>query len=381
MPSIDPQSYQHPLDQSALRALKAIPGFTPLLKLYLKTFTERAFYVENNSSHIELSPRQIPEVYDLLPPICDKLGIPVPHLFLKNERSINAYTSNESDPFIVIHSGTLECCSPEVVAAIIGHECGHIASHHVLYHQMGDMILSGAMASIPLFGKFINTALKGAFLEWMRASELTADRAAALATGNFDYVVDMCVTLAGAYGKLELEINKQAFIDQALEYEQAVNQSFLKKYYEVTNYTLMEDHPRNAYRALEIVRWAQGGPQYQYCLDVIAGRVAAQIGPYNAQPLIDPAAGPAPAPVQPSLPAQPVSPQQGAAEQPVNIVIEENVTQVNEIVVVEEAAQQAQAETPADKPVVSVNFCGSCGTKVNEGSLFCESCGAKLPTN
>ena len=99
---INPYLFIHKDDQLALNALKAIPGFTPLVKAFMKFGSEEIFKIENMSSNLKLGPNQLPEYYNMLPPICNKLGIDIPDLYLKLDVNANAYTSGDTNPFIVI---------------------------------------------------------------------------------------------------------------------------------------------------------------------------------------------------------------------------------------------------------------------------------------
>lgn len=257
MPYIDASHYQHDLDRQALNALRSIPGFTPLLKAFMKVYDERIWFIQTKSTHVEITPHQLPEYYEMVPPICEKLGIDVPAIYLANDGTMNAYTTNESSPIIVINTGTLQNCSEDTIRAIFAHECGHIASHHVLYHNMGSLVLSGAAAVLPGVGGLISVGLQAAFLTWSRASEYTADRAAAIALGSADIVENMCLELAGGWESLDLNIDIELFMQQAVEYEQAIQGSTTNKIFEVLFHALEGTHPLNAYRALELRRWCQ----------------------------------------------------------------------------------------------------------------------------
>ena len=52
---------------------------------------------------------------------------------------------------IEISRKLLETSTDKSIEAVIAHECGHIACHHVLYSTMGSFILSGASAMINRF--------------------------------------------------------------------------------------------------------------------------------------------------------------------------------------------------------------------------------------
>ena len=143
--AINPDFYVHESDRVALKALKAIPGFTPLLKAFMKVWSEKQFFIQNMSTNLRLSDKQLSKYYNMLPPICEKLGIDVPELYLELDVVPNAYTSGDTKPFIVITSGLLETMPEELIPTVLAHECGHIACHHVLYRTMGNLILSQAI--------------------------------------------------------------------------------------------------------------------------------------------------------------------------------------------------------------------------------------------
>ena len=266
---VDPRVYIHDSDKKALEALKAIPGFTQLLKAFMKIWNERQFAVQNMSSNLKLGPDQMPEYYNMLPPICEKLGIEVPELYLTMDVVPNAYTSGETKPFIVMTSGLLDNIPKELIPTVLAHECGHIACHHVLYHTMGQMLLEGSLLGLNVLSGIDLTAialpLKTAFFHWMRCSEFSADRAAAVCDGSSENIVKMCMAFAG-YGKNnENEANAEAFMAQAVEYREMVDTDKWNKALEFMMLSTAT-HPLTAMRAYECNEW---------CKQEMFGRVSA----------------------------------------------------------------------------------------------------------
>lgn len=251
--AIDSSMYIHPLDNAALSALKAIPGFTPLLKGFMKVWSEKLFLVENMATNLRLSEKQLPKYYNMLPPICERLGIDVPDLFLSLDVNPNAYTAGDNKPFIVITSGLLETMPEELIPTVLAHECGHIACHHVLYSTMGQMILNGAIQNLEI-GALISLPLQLAFFHWMRCSELSADRAASIADGTGDKVVEMCARFAGFDMNICGELNLEAFLEQANDYVNMTEESKWTKTLEFLQYSQVT-HPLNAVRAYEANKW------------------------------------------------------------------------------------------------------------------------------
>ena len=250
---VNPYEFIHEEDARALNALKAIPGFDQLVKAFMKVFNEPSMKILNMSSKVRLSEEQCPRIYNLLIPICEKFGIPVPELYLELDRSPNAYTSGDTTIFITVTSGLLELMTDDEIQTILAHEVGHIVCHHVLYHTMGNIVLSGAAALLGV-GPLITTAISTAFSYWMRCSEFSADRAAAVFCGGPDRVVDVMVRLASGSKDVAAEINKEVFMQQASEYLHYVNDSKWNKILEF--FSLMDaDHPFLAVRAASICEW------------------------------------------------------------------------------------------------------------------------------
>ena len=250
---VDPQYFTHENDRKALDALKSIPGFNQLVKAFMKIYSERTMNIMNMSSKVRLSEAQCPRIYNLLPPICEKLGIPVPELYLEMDRVPNAYTYGDSRIFITVTSGLLEIMDEEEIQTVLAHECGHILCRHVLYHTVGKIILSGTAGLLGL-GPLVTTAMSTAYFYWSRCSEFSADRAAALFCGSSERVVTVMMRLAGGSKDLADEINTELFLQQAEEYKGYVSDSKWNKVLEFL--ALMNaTHPFLSVRAAAITEW------------------------------------------------------------------------------------------------------------------------------
>lgn len=257
-PSFTESVFVHESDRAALKALKAIPGFTTVFKAFMNVWSERQYRIQNMSSKIKLSEEQMPKYYNMLPPICEKLGIEVPDLYLELDVNPNAYTYGDTKPFITITSGLLETIPDELIPTILAHECGHIACHHTLYTTMGSAILNGASMVGNFFGlgKLVSLPLQIAFYYWMRCSEFSADRAAAVYVGNADSLTEVCMRLAGWDKDILAEASKDLFMKQALEYKEMIKSSKWDKTLEF--FALMKStHPFTAVRAYEIDQWVK----------------------------------------------------------------------------------------------------------------------------
>lgn len=251
---ISPNLYIHDSDRKALNALKSIPGFTQVFKAFMKVWSEKQYRIQNMSTNLRINENQLPEYYEMLPPICEKLGIKVPELYLELDGSPNAYTAGDTEPFIVITSGLLKCMPKELIPTVLAHECGHIACHHCLYTTMGQVILSEAIRYLGI-PEIAVMPVQSAFAYWMRCSEYSADRAAALCTSP-ESIIEMCLRFSGFEKDIKGVINLDEFMNQAAEYKSMMETSGWNKTLEFLMFS-QNDHPLNAVRAYECFQWAQ----------------------------------------------------------------------------------------------------------------------------
>lgn len=262
----NPESYRHELDQRAFDLLNSFPKFVKVCEVYLANYQEIVSKIDAMSNYIRLSERQLPEVYNLLPPICEKLGIEVPDLYyIKDKHKMNACTGGTTKPYILVTSKLVEELNAEQLSSVLAHECGHIACKHTLYHSMASYLIGGIdnspLGQIPIFRKLLTTNMIKALLFWYRCSELSADRAAVLCDGNANIFVDTLLKIKG----YDDNINRDEFINQALDLKEFINGSKSNKVMEQM-LNQGDSHPCLATRVYESYEWAKS-EQFQLIRD------------------------------------------------------------------------------------------------------------------
>lgn len=250
---IKASEFIHPEDAAALRQLESIPGFPAFVKKILSLGLEQMQYGVNMASAIRLSPTQLPEIYNHLPPICEKLGIDEPEFYLEMNPMPNAWTFGDTRIYITLTSGLLEMMDDEELDAIIAHECGHIICRHVLYHSIASYILSGA-DSLGVLGAF-TVPIQYAILYWYRKSELSCDRCSSIITSP-EVVSRVMARLAGGPKKLTENINMREWAKQADMYDEIRTDGMWNKALQLY-VTMGRDHPFNAVRVREILKWGE----------------------------------------------------------------------------------------------------------------------------
>ena len=250
---IKPAEFIHPEDVAALRQLENIPGFPALAKKIMAMGFEQLQYGLNMATAIRLSPTQLPKLYNHLPPICEKLGIPEPEFYLQMDPMPNAWTFGDTKIYITITSGLVEVMSDEELDAIIAHECGHILCRHVLYHNLANYILMGADA-LGILGS-LTAPIQYAILYWSRKSELSSDRCASIITSP-ETVARSMARFSGGPKSITNNLNMEEWASQADKYDAIRNDGIWNKTLQ-TLVTMQQTHPFCAVRVREILKWGQ----------------------------------------------------------------------------------------------------------------------------
>ena len=252
--SYSPDLYMHDLDRRAFDALNAFPKLVKLKETYLANFNEKTAKINFLSNAIRLSENQMPELYEPLLEVSEKLDIEVPELYYVKSKTINAATGGSTMPYIYVTSELVKKIPKELISSVLAHECGHIACGHYLYHSIAVQLINGIASSpiteIPGVSRYLTPTLVRALLFWDRCSELSADRAAVLCDGDANKTIDVLLKVHG-YDK---NINREEFIKQAIDLHNFVNESNSNKFIEKM-LIKDEDHPRMATRVYECYEW------------------------------------------------------------------------------------------------------------------------------
>lgn len=250
----------HHWDAEAKKKLESMAALRPAIAAFHRAYSDRELRNQQLSSYIRLGPRQIPEIYRLLPPICEAYGIDEPELFLA-PGDVNAATMGITRPSITINAGLLTELELDEVEVILAHECGHILGRHLEYRSMASVLEAaislGGDVGIPFASVFLKLAagpLTLALEAWSRASELTADRAATAYVGNSEVVKRALMRMAGLPAGSGFTINVDDFARQALEFD-ALAESKWDKFLQ-WKLSTGSTHPLLAVRVRDAHIWA-----------------------------------------------------------------------------------------------------------------------------
>src|SRR5271163_566041 len=216
---ISPKAYEHPADKAATSALHSVPLLDTVVKRLTDLGHERRLRQIVMGNAIRLGPEQVPAVWGTYVRTCTVLDLQVvPDLYVINDPQINAMTIGAKNPIVIVNSSMLRSFDGQEVETVLGHEVSHVLSEHYTYTTalvLLSQFLLGALPRSLLLGLPVR-GMYLALLEWSRAAELSADRAAALVMAD---PLQPCRVLMRVAGGALPGMSLDAFIKQAAEYD------------------------------------------------------------------------------------------------------------------------------------------------------------------
>ena len=218
--NLSSKAYEHPADRAATAALQSIPMLDVVVRKLIEFGYERALRQQYLAASVKLGEDQLPPVWADWNAVCARLDLPERYdLYLTQFPVTNAAAIGAGKPMVVINSRCIDLFDELEIRTVLGHEAGHILSDHVLYRTALMILLSvSGLGRIPFFAGLPLLAVKLALLEWFRAAELSADRAATLV--NRDPLVTCRTLMVIAGGMPSRKLDLDAFIRQAAAYEE-----------------------------------------------------------------------------------------------------------------------------------------------------------------
>ncbi|MGB7052152.1 MAG: M48 family metallopeptidase [Acidimicrobiales bacterium] len=253
---ISAKAYEHPADRAATSALHSVPLLDKVIKRLTDLGHERRLRQIVMGNAVRVGSEQMPDLWADYILSSSILDLPeVPDLYVTNDPVVNAMTVGAKKPIVIVRSSLVGSYESNETKTVLGHELGHVLSEHYYYTTalvLLKQFLDGALPrslllGLPARGMYL------ALLEWARAAELSADRAAALVMGD---PLDPCRVLMRIAGGALPGMSLDAFLVQAADYE-AEDDLFSRHSRFWVELSLT--HPIAVRRVKELMAWVQSG--------------------------------------------------------------------------------------------------------------------------
>jgi Zn-dependent protease with chaperone function len=217
---ISPRAYQHPADRAATAALAKVPYLDEVVRKLVALGYERALRAATLGSAVRLGQEQLPGIWVLHRQVFNTLDIEkVPDLYLTQFPFANAFTFGTDKPIVVLNSEIVRLLDDDGRRVVLAHEAAHVHSDHVLYRTALLILMRlGGSVPLPLLAGLPLMAIQLALLEWLRAAELSCDRAAALVTRDPQALCRALMVIAA--GEAAEDLSLDAFIAQGMDYSE-----------------------------------------------------------------------------------------------------------------------------------------------------------------
>jgi Zn-dependent protease with chaperone function len=249
---ISARAFQHPADRAATAALASIPYLDTVVRKLIELGYERALRQSYLGSSVRLSEDQLADVWREHAIAYTTLDMAdVPDLYLTQFPAPNALAIGARRPIVVVQSELMRLLDAPQRRAVFAHEAAHILADHQLYRTaLAILVMLTRSARLPLPLTPVRTAL----MEWGRATELSADRAAAIVTRDPLVVCRtlMCLSAGAMVDELDLD----AFMRQGLDYSETG--SGLERLTRLM-LDLGVTHPMPVKRTHELMAWVRSG--------------------------------------------------------------------------------------------------------------------------
>lgn len=210
------------LDAAAMRTLRNTGPINAAAQALSQKFGRPWFEAAVNG--IRLGPDQMPDIFNQGILAARIVGLNhMPELYISGEQMWDCVTlGDEHSAFVVIGSVLLNFRDEEILY-LLGREMGHIAAGHALWNTV-SRFMSGQSSTRTIMGegimqflnptKIVESAIEAPLMAWARQSQITADRAGTLVTGNPDIARRVTIQWAMKSFPVLKKINQTALDQQ-----------------------------------------------------------------------------------------------------------------------------------------------------------------------
>ncbi len=245
--------YAHPVDQWILRSLNSTPVKSVINKaMDALVSLEFGHELTNN---VRITQESFPDLFEVLTRCTKTLEISTPDAFAASAgASFNAYAAGTDEyAFINISAALCQFYTKEEASFVIGHECGHIASNHMLYYTMVRLMTGATLSRLGYIGFILQLTAGIPLRAWSRRAEITCDRAGLLCCGSLEVAERALLRLVTGLADVD-KVDIEDYLRRAKSLEDYHRTSDIKG--------LFDSHPQIPKRILALRLFAESELYY-----------------------------------------------------------------------------------------------------------------------
>lgn len=180
---------------------------------------------EAATNGIRLSERQMPEIFDIAVRAARLLCLPrLPEIYISGERMWDVYSLGGYGGSFVSIGSVLINFKPKDLLFLIAREMGHVRAGHAFWSTAMQFLMGQNSGRSTILGegvmqflnpaKLLESAVEAPLMRWARQSQITADRAAVLVTGDIDTARVVLTQWAMKSFPVAGKLNLEAWLEQ-----------------------------------------------------------------------------------------------------------------------------------------------------------------------
>lgn len=210
------RDYAHSVDSAITNFLDS-PAINSIFKHLVEMMADSTWGAVV-ASGIQINEHNYADLNKLVNECVETLNIPRPYVIISSALpGLNAMAfGSDEEPYVALSPLMVKTMSPQQLKFVIGHECGHVAMGHMVYHTV--ISISSVFASaLPIVGPIINTVGTLPLMAWSRRSEISADRAGLLCCGDLKVAQRTLIQLEMPFmDASQIDINE--YVDNSEKY-------------------------------------------------------------------------------------------------------------------------------------------------------------------
>ena len=199
----------HPDDLSAVKALKKVPGAEKIVSFMEDRNNQMIVRMSTLGNCIKLTGQNFPRVYGIVKDVCEIMGYEnMPEVYTRRGYEPDVIPSGVDKPVVVIPNYAIKNFGDDLLYFAVGRAVTRLKSGHLKFYAAAQI-----MVSVTGFFPVISDAVILPLANWMRKSELTADRGGLLVCQNYTAAMKFLMYKAGMPVKDSQNINIPEYIE------------------------------------------------------------------------------------------------------------------------------------------------------------------------
>ena len=220
---VDVEAFIWDIDAQAMAALNNSGPIASAAHGIAERYGRPVFEAATNG--IRLSERQMPEIFDIAVRAARLLSLPrLPEVYISGERMWDVYSLGGYGGSFVSIGSVLINFKPKELLFLIAREMGHVRAGHAFWSTAMQFVMGQNRARGTILGegvmqflnpaKLVESAVEAPLMRWARQSQITADRAATLVTGDIDTARVVLTQWAMKSFPVAGKLNLEAWLEQ-----------------------------------------------------------------------------------------------------------------------------------------------------------------------